>query len=87
MTTTDYIIDKAWGGYNGEDIHFEGIIKIDDDVIKQVDDEWRQMFYSSVVTPQDVAEHIAFNMIVNDVGISMLDGFANFQDGQAKILC
>lgn len=79
MTKADYIIDETWGGYNGEEIKFDGIIEINDDVINSIDDEWREMFYD-LTTPQEIAEHIAFNIIVNNAGLSRLDGFANFPD-------
>lgn len=83
-----YDIDKVWeGNYSGEFIHFEGKISINDEVMNAVDnDEWREMFYGSLTTPDEIAEHIAYNIIVNDAGLSMLDGFANFPDEYAKIV-
>lgn len=85
MTQQKYYVDCEWVGQYGEDIHFEGWIELDLEVIKAVDDEWRKIFYSSLITPQHIAEHIAFNIIVNDTGLSMLDGFANFPDNYAEI--
>ena len=79
-----YHIDEEWDGYNGEIISFDGYIEIDNDVIDSVDDEWREMFYD-LTTPQEIAEHIAFNLIVNNATLSMLDGFANFTDDYANI--
>ena len=78
-------IDKTWDGHYGEDIHFEGVIEIDDDVINNVDDSWREMFYD-FTTPQQIAEHIAFNMIVNDLTLSQIDGFANLFDDLANLV-
>ena len=77
-------IDKIWDGHYGEDIHFKGMIEIDDAVINNVDDSWRKMFYD-FTTPQQIAEHIAFNMIVNDATLSQLDGFANLSDDMAVL--
>ena len=85
MSKTKFHIDQRWEGYCGEDIVFEGDIEIEDDVIKAVDDEWRSKFYD-LKTPQEVAEHVAYNIIVNDTGLSQLDGFANFPDQHARIL-
>jgi len=81
-----YHIDTEWDGYCGETISFDGYIEIDDKVINSIDDEWRGMFYSSLTTPLEIAEHIAFNMVVNDATISRLDGFANFPDDYANIV-
>lgn len=81
-----YNINETWNGHLGETICFEGKISINDDVIRSVDDKWREMFYQTLITPQDIAEHIAFNIIVNDVKLSMLDGFADFPNRYAKII-
>lgn len=80
-----YHIDKTWKGQYEEDIHFDGSIELDDVVIQAVDDDWRKVFYPSITTPQKVAEHIAFNMIVNDLKLSEIDGFANLKDEMAKL--
>lgn len=83
-----YNIDAIWEyDYFGDYRHFEGKILINDEVMHSVDnDEWREMFYGSLTTPDEIAEHIAYNMIVNDAGLSMLDGFANFPDEYAQII-
>lgn len=85
MTSKKYHIDRTWKGYYEEDIHFEVTIELDDKVIYAVNDDWRKTFYPSITTPQKVAEHIAFNMIVNDLNLSGIDGFANLQDEMAKL--
>ncbi len=79
-----YHIDKTWTGNYGEDIHFEGSIELDNKVIANVDDSWRTLFYD-FNTPQQVAEHLAFNMIVNDLKLSGIDGFANLPDEMATL--
>ena len=49
------------------------------------DDEWRKHFYSSIQTPQDLAEHLAFNYVVNGVEkLTDLDGFADQKDSYAS---
>ncbi len=85
MTRKKYQIDKTWKGNYEEDIHFEGSIELDDKVIFAVTDEWREHFYPSLTTPQKVAEHIAYNMIVNDLKLSGIDGFANLPDEMATL--
>lgn len=82
----EYDINEVWDGNYGSDIHFEGKIKIDNEVINAIDDEWRAMFYRDLITAQDIAEHIAFNIIVNGSNLSRLDGFANFPDEYAQIV-
>ena len=86
MSRTRYTIDSTLEGDYGEDIHFDGAIEIDDVVMLQIDDEWRETFYSDINSNQDVAEHLAYNLIVNDVEISRLDGFANFDDSCVRLL-
>mgnify|MGYP001340642352 CR=1 FL=1 len=78
-------VDKTWKGNHEEDIHFEGTLELDDAVINNVDGSWREMFYD-FTTPQQIAEHIAFNMIVNDLTLSQIDGFANLFDDLANLV-
>ncbi len=85
MATKKYHIDRTWKGSYDEDIHFEGSIELDDKVINNVDDSWRKLFYD-FNTPQQIAEHIAFNMIVNDLTLSRIDGFANLSDDLVSLL-
>lgn len=43
-----------------------------------VDDSWREAFYRSITTPEDVAGHLAYNHLRNGVeDVNRLDGFAN----------
>jgi len=60
-------------------------IELDDAVIDVVDDEWRSVFYN-LRTPQAIAEHIGFNLIVNRARLSMLDGWADQPDENARVL-
>ena len=78
-------VDKTWKGHYEEDIHFEGIIELDDAVINNVDDSWRKQFYD-FNSLQQVINHIAFNMIVNDLKLSDIDGFANLSNDMAVLL-
>jgi len=59
-------------------------IELDDEVIDQVDDEWRKHLYP-LETPEQIAEHIAYNLVMNQWGLSMLDGWANLEDSQARV--
>lgn len=60
-------------------------IEIDETAINQVDDEWRESLYN-LVTPEDIAEHLAYNLVFNNAkDISYLDGWANLPKGLAKI--
>ncbi len=86
MVKRVYRMSKKWEGTYGEVIYFDGKIEIDDIVIDAVDDDWRKTFYPSLTTPQKIAEHIAYNLIVNDATLTRLDGFANLSDDMVKIL-
>jgi hypothetical protein len=59
-------------------------LEIDDSVIGAVDEEWRRRFYQ-LEEPVDVAAHVAYNMVVNDLDLSDLDGFANLKDDLASV--
>src|SRR4051812_26320465 len=49
------------------------------------DDEWRSHFYNSIHTPANLAEHLAYNYVANDIDkLSSLDGFADKKDSQVR---
>lgn len=60
------------------------IVEVDADVIDGVDAEWRKRFYD-LDTPEEVAQHIAFNLLANGARLSQLDGFADRHDDAAAI--
>ena len=61
------------------------VIELDDRVIDAVDDEWREHLYN-LNTPEDIAEHIAYNLVINNARLTMLDGWADQDDSYAKVL-
>ncbi len=62
-------------------LNFSGtvILSIDDAVISAVDDEWRATFYL-LETPEEIAEHLAYNAVANHANLSSLDGWADQPD-------
>lgn len=64
-------------------VEFNGTLEVsfNDDAMPDglvPDDEWRSQFYGSLKTPEDVAEHFAYNHIVNGVDhVTRLDGWAD----------
>lgn len=62
----------------------EAIIEIDESVIKTVDQGWRDDFYD-YTTPEEIAEHIGYNMLVNNLTLSQMDGFADLFDSSATL--
>ena len=59
-------------------------IEIDDRVIAAVNDEWRSSFYN-LFTPAEIAAHICYNMVVNRLQLSNMDGFANLFNSYAVV--
>lgn len=73
-------IDQEWDGSLGESILFTGSIVVDQRILDAVDDGWRKMFYS-LNTDQEVAEHLAYNLVVNGIRhVQQLDGWADMPD-------
>jgi hypothetical protein len=62
-----------------------GVIELDQKVIDAVTDEWRSMFYK-LNTPEEIAAHIAYNMVINNAKLSDLDGWADQPDELAKMI-
>lgn len=67
-------------------IEFSGraIIELDDEVIDVVDDEWRSQLYD-LNTPEEIAEHVGYNLIINGISLSSMDGWADMDNKKAVI--
>ena len=61
------------------------VIALDERVIEEVDDEWRESFYP-LFTPEDVAAHVGYNLVVNRLRLSQMDGWASHEDSEARVL-
>jgi hypothetical protein len=59
-------------------------IELDDAVFNAVDEAFKNSIYE-FDTSEEVAEHIAYNMIVNDAKLSQLDGWADQPDEHASV--
>lgn len=62
----------------------EAILEIDESVIKTVDQDWRDNWYP-YDTPEEIAEHIGYNMLVNNFTLSQIDGFADLFDSSVTL--
>jgi hypothetical protein len=60
-------------------------IQLDERVIDAVTDEWRSNFYN-LHTPEEIAQHIAYNIVIHKWKLSDLDGWADMPDEYAKIM-
>ena len=63
-------------------VTYEVVVEVDIDeaVISEVTSpDWQKEFYD-LNTASDVADHIVFNVVANDIrDVTMLDGFAHFK--------
>lgn len=68
------------------DIEISGTctLELDEKVIDAVDDDWRAHIYK-LVTPEEIAQHIAYNFVVNGARLSQLDGWADQPDERARL--
>lgn len=62
----------------------DATIELDDAVFDTVDDDWRAGFYN-LKTPEEIAKHIAYNLIANKFRLSQMDGWADQVDDNAKV--
>lgn len=60
-------------------------MELSDKVLNAVDDKWREQFYN-FKTPEEIAQHIAYNMVINNAKLSQLDGFADQPNEYAELL-
>lgn len=66
------------------ELSVELTIELDEQVFAVVDDEWRKVLYD-LTTPEEIASHIAYNMVANDLKLSQMDGWADQPDSNAHI--
>ena len=66
-------------------LELEIVIDLDDEVTTRVNDEWRRDFYN-LHKPEEIAEHIARNIVINHWPLSHLDGWADLPDNMAKVI-
>jgi len=61
-------------------------IEIDDAVIEAGQSEDFKKVFGAKMKPQDVANHIAYNILVNSARLSQLDGWADLPDDNVRII-
>ena len=61
------------------------IVELDDEVINVVDDEWCSKFYP-LHTPEQIAEHVGYNLIINKRNLSKLAGWADQPNSNARVV-
>lgn len=61
------------------------IIDLDEICINVVDDDWRDHLYN-LHTPEEIAAHIAYNLFVNGIKLTQMDGWADQKDSMVKIV-
>jgi hypothetical protein len=66
-------------------VYGEAIVKLDQNVIDIVDDDWRESLYD-LNTPEEIAGMIGYNMMCNKYSLSGLDGWADQPDSNAQFL-
>ena len=68
-------------------LYFEGSarIELDEAVIEAVDDEWRDSFYD-LYDASEIASHVGYNLIVNRIPLSHMDGWADQPDENARVV-
>lgn len=69
--------------YSGELVE-EGVVVLHPDVIAAVDDSFREHLYN-LNKPEEIAEHIIFNLMVNRCRLNQLDGFIDLPADYARI--
>lgn len=61
-------------------------VEVDEQALDRCnDDEWRKEMYH-FTTHEQVAAHVGFNMVRNNIGLSSMDGFADLSDDLAKVV-
>ena len=65
--------------------YVEADIELDDRIFENVDNEFRNTLYN-LSTEEEIIEHVARNVLINNFRLSSLDGWANLPDSCFKVL-
>lgn len=60
-------------------------LDIDERVMEVITDDWRSHFYN-INTWEDLAAFIGYNMFINKLKLSQIDGLCDLDDGLATIM-
>jgi hypothetical protein len=82
MPTQKFTVTFSIDGYEID----KAVIELDQHVIEQVDDEWRETFYPSIKTPEEIAALIANEMVIHKRQLTQIDGFADLRNDMAKVI-
>lgn len=66
------------------ELAIDATLVLDDAVLNAVNDEWRGTFYN-LQTWEAIAEHIAYNLIINKRELNQLDGWADQPASNATV--
>ena len=69
----------------GDSLIDSAIVEIDQELIDVVDDDWRSVLYD-LHTPEEIAEHIGYNLIINNIHLSQMDGWADKDNDLARVV-
>ena len=61
------------------------VIEIDSAVFDTVDDDWKDQLYN-LRNDEEIAKHVAYNMIANNASLTRMEGFALLDDNNAKFI-
>ena len=82
MTTRRFEVEFSMhGGF----VVDSGIIEIDQAVIDNVDDSWRESLYD-LHTPEEIAAQVGFCKFVLNLPLTRMDGWANLDDSMLKVI-
>ena len=61
------------------------IIRLDQSVLDVVDEDWRDQFYE-LWTDDEIVEHVCYNLLVNRIPLSSMDGWADQPKDRAELI-
>ena len=65
--------------------HGSATIALDSSVIDVVDADWRSSLYD-LHGAEEIARHVGYNLVVNGLHLSSMDGWADQDNSKARVL-
>lgn len=61
------------------------LVELDQELFDVVDDDWRSQLYD-YHTDEEIANHIAYNLIINRIRLKQMDGWADKDNSLAVVI-
>jgi hypothetical protein len=61
-------------------------LEVSDKLLARLDELKKDEFFGNLAEPKDMMENLAFNFVQNNANLTQLDGYADLEDADCKLV-